>query len=141
VIEAKYRLKRRGWCLEEARCPYGVSLWRNIRNGWGSFSNFLSYKVGDCSHINFWHDVWCGIEPLKHSFSDLYSIARNKEVSVANYLDLSSSLIHWNPSLLGLHMIRNWNLLTHSLVSYIPQSCIQGKWTTCCGLPLVARNL
>jgi hypothetical protein len=59
---------------------------------------------------------------------------------VANYLDLSSSLIHWNPSLLGLHMIRNWNLLTHSLVSYIPQSCIQGKWTTCCGLPLVARK-
>jgi hypothetical protein len=53
----------------------GVSLWRYIRNGWGSFSNFLSYKVGDGSHISLWHDVWCGIEPLKHSFPELYSIA------------------------------------------------------------------
>jgi hypothetical protein len=24
--------------------------------------------------ISFWHDVWCGIEPLQHSFSDLYAI-------------------------------------------------------------------
>ncbi len=53
----------------------GVSLWRNIRNGWGSFSNFLSYKVGDGSHISFWHNVWCGIEPLRLSFPELYSIA------------------------------------------------------------------
>jgi len=94
VIELKYGLKRGGWCSEEARGPYGVSLWRNIRNGWGSFSNFLSYKVGDGSHISFWHDVWFGIEPLKHSFSEHYSIARNKEAYVSNYLDLSSSFIH-----------------------------------------------
>jgi hypothetical protein len=127
--------------IEEARCPYGVSLWRNIRNGKGSFSNFLSYKVGDGSRISFWHNVWCGIEPLKHSFSDLYSIVQNK-VSLANYLDpcpvpLSIRIL----VLLGLHMIRNWNLLTHSLVSYIPQSHIRGKWTTCYRLPLAARNL
>jgi hypothetical protein len=86
------------WCSVETRGSYGVSLWRFIRNGWGTFSNFLSYKVGDGSLISFWHDVWCGIEPLKLSFPELYSIARNKEASVSNYLDLSSSYIHWNPS-------------------------------------------
>jgi len=59
-----------------------------------SFSNFLSYKVGDGSHIGFWHDLWCGIEPLNHSFPELYSIAQNKEAFVSNYLDLSSSYIH-----------------------------------------------
>jgi hypothetical protein len=75
-----------------------VSLWRKIRNGWGSFSNFLSYKVGDGSHISFSHDVWCGIEPLKHSFSELYSTAQNNEAFVSNNLDLSSSFIHWNPN-------------------------------------------
>jgi hypothetical protein len=85
-----------------------VSLWRNVRNGWGSFSNFLSYKVGDGSHISFCHDIWCGIEPLKHSFSDLYSIARNKEASVANYLDLSNSFIHWNPSF--IRAAHDWEL-------------------------------
>jgi hypothetical protein len=93
VIESKYGLKRGGWCSKEAQSPYGVSLWRKIRNGWNYFSNFLFYKVGDGSHINFWHDVWCEIEPLKHSFSELYSIARIKAF-VANYLDLSSSFIH-----------------------------------------------
>jgi hypothetical protein len=98
VIESKYGLKRGGWCSKEARGPSGMSLWRNIRNGWGSFSSRLSYKVGDSSFISFWHDVWCGIEPLKLSFPELYSNARNKEASVSNYLDLSSSFIHWNPS-------------------------------------------
>jgi len=103
VIESKYSLKRGDWCSEEAQGPYGVSLWRNIRNGWGSFSNFLSYKVGDGSQISFWHD-----EPLKHSFSELYSIARNKEASVANYLDLSRSFIHWNPSF--IRAAHDWEL-------------------------------
>jgi len=84
------------------------SLWRNIRNGWGSFSTFLSYKVGDGSHISFWHDIWCGIKLLKHSFTELYSIARNKEASVSNYLDLSSSFIHWNPSF--IRVAHDWEL-------------------------------
>jgi hypothetical protein len=75
VIDSKYGHKRGGWCSEKARGSYGVSLWRYIRNGWGSFSNFLSYKVGDGSHISFWHNVWCGIEPLRLSFPELYSIA------------------------------------------------------------------
>jgi len=75
VIDSKYALKRGGWCSEEARGPYRVSLWRNIRKGWGSFTHFLSYKVGDGSHISLWHDVWYGIEPLKHSFPELYSIS------------------------------------------------------------------
>jgi hypothetical protein len=75
VIESKYGIKRGGWCSDEARGPYGMSLLRNIGNGWGSFSNLLSYKVGNGSLISFWHDVWCGIEPIKHSFPQLYSIA------------------------------------------------------------------
>jgi len=108
VIESKYGLKRGGWCSEEARGPSGVSLWRNIRKGWGSFSNFLSCKVGDGSHISFWHDVWCEIEPLKHSFPDLYAIARNKEAYVADYLDLSSSFILWNPSF--IRAAHDWEL-------------------------------
>jgi hypothetical protein len=85
-----------------------MSLWRNIRNGWGSFSNLLSYEVGDSSLISFWHDVWCEIEPLKLSFPELNSISRNKEASVSNYLDLSSSFIHWNPSF--IRAAHDWEL-------------------------------
>jgi hypothetical protein len=50
-----------------------VSRWRNIRNCWGSFSNIISFKVGDESRICFWHDVWCGDVALKYSFPKLYS--------------------------------------------------------------------
>jgi hypothetical protein len=87
-----------GWCLEEARGPYGKSLWRNIRNGRGALSNFVSYKVGDGSLIHVWHDVLCGEEALKYSFLEFYSIARKKKALVSNYLGFSSSLIHWNLS-------------------------------------------
>jgi hypothetical protein len=61
-----------------------VSLWRNIRNNWGSFSNLVSYKVGDGSRIRFGHDAWCGETALKFSFSKFYSIARNKEAFVSD---------------------------------------------------------
>jgi hypothetical protein len=58
----------RGWCSEEARGTYGVSLWRYIRKNWGAFSNFVSYKVGDGLRICFWHDIWCSDNALKCSF-------------------------------------------------------------------------
>lgn len=97
VIVIKYGIQRGGSCSKEARGHYEVSLWRNISNGWGSFSNFVSYKVGNGSHIRFRHDMWCREGVLKYSFTKFYSIAHNKEALVSTYLDLSSSPILWNP--------------------------------------------
>jgi hypothetical protein len=51
VIVEEYEVQKRGWFSEEAREPYRVCLLRNIRNGWGNFSNFVSFKVGDGSRI------------------------------------------------------------------------------------------
>jgi hypothetical protein len=87
VIVEKYGVQRGGWCSKEARGPYEVCLWRNIRNGWGNFSNFVSFKDGDGSYISFWHDIWCIEAALKSAFPLLYSIARSKESLVSNYLD------------------------------------------------------
>jgi hypothetical protein len=98
VIVSKYGFQREGWCSEEARGPYGVSLWRNIRKNWGVFSNFASYKVGDGFPIHFWDDIWCGERALKSSFPKFYSLARDKEALVSDYMDLSSPHIIWNPS-------------------------------------------
>jgi hypothetical protein len=80
VIVIKYGIQRGGSCSKEARGPYKVRLWRNISNGWGSFSSFVSYKVGDGSHIHFQHDIWCRKWVLKYSLLEFYSIAHNKEV-------------------------------------------------------------
>jgi hypothetical protein len=51
VVVIKYGIQTEGYCSKETRKPYRVSLWRNIRNGQESFSNLVSYKVGDGSHI------------------------------------------------------------------------------------------
>jgi hypothetical protein len=45
VVVKKYEIQRGGWCLEETRAPYGVGLWRNIRNDWGYLSNFISGRM------------------------------------------------------------------------------------------------
>ena len=36
--------------------PYEVNLWKNIRQGWPSLSQFILYEVGDGSKVQFWLD-------------------------------------------------------------------------------------
>jgi hypothetical protein len=46
VIIEKYGAQRGGCCSEEVRGPYGVCLWRNIRNGLGVFLQPFSMTYG-----------------------------------------------------------------------------------------------
>jgi hypothetical protein len=96
VIASKYGIQRGGWCSEEARGSYGVSLWRYIRKNWGAFLNYISFKVGDGLRINFWHDNWGGDSALKCSFPEFFALARNKEALVSEYMDHSSPHTLWN---------------------------------------------
>jgi hypothetical protein len=57
--------------------------------------------VGDCSNIRFMHAMWCGDQVLKEAFLDLYCIARIKDTSMADHLELSSGSHQWN-----VHFIR-----------------------------------
>lgn len=41
MIASKYGIQRWGWCSEEVRGSYEVSLWRYIRNNWGAFSSIF----------------------------------------------------------------------------------------------------
>uniref|UniRef100_A0A2N9HX14 Uncharacterized protein n=1 Tax=Fagus sylvatica TaxID=28930 RepID=A0A2N9HX14_FAGSY len=47
VILSKYGTLQGGWTYGDVSMPNGVSLWKNIRKDWGTFSRFLSYEVGD----------------------------------------------------------------------------------------------
>jgi hypothetical protein len=42
--------------------------------------------VPDGAQTRFWEDLWVGNEPLMKSFPSLYSIARKKNVTVAQVL-------------------------------------------------------
>ena len=49
VVDCKYGSQRRGWCSNQTKAPYGVSLWKYIRAGWESFAKHITFKMGDGS--------------------------------------------------------------------------------------------
>jgi hypothetical protein len=63
-----------------------------------TFSKFLSYEVVDESKTRFWHDLWCRDTVLKEVFPDLFGIARVKDASVADNIEILSGSIQWNVS-------------------------------------------
>ena len=67
----KYGEEKGGWGVGSTRVcrmDQGCGLWRSIIEGWENFSKHLSFVVGDCSHILFWHDKWI----LDNSLITLY---------------------------------------------------------------------
>ncbi len=85
VIASKYGCLPGDWCREVSGSNV-VSLWKNIRKEWGHFSEFLTFEIGDEHLVHFWHSVWCGTRPLKETYLELFSLARNKNALVANHV-------------------------------------------------------
>jgi hypothetical protein len=56
-----------------------VGVWKCIRRAWDGFANYVRCEVGDGSRVLFWHDFWCGEQPLKVSFMELFTIACGKD--------------------------------------------------------------
>jgi hypothetical protein len=54
--------------------------------------------VGDGIRTKFWHDLCCGDTVLKEVFPVLFGIARVKDASVADNIEVLSSSIQWNVS-------------------------------------------
>jgi hypothetical protein len=98
VVEARYGSLWGGWCSLESRAAYGVGLWKNIRKGWDTFRGFTRHVVGNGTKISFWHDLWCGNSVLKLAFPVLYGIARDKNASVADNLEVLGGSNQWNVS-------------------------------------------
>ena len=92
-MEDKYGSMWGGWCT----VPHTrASLWKNIRIGWETFSSHTRLVLGDGSWIWFWHDRWCGDMTLKEEFPVLYSIAHEKDASVAANVDFLGGAPQWN---------------------------------------------
>jgi hypothetical protein len=97
-VDAMYGSLWGGWCSREPVCAHGVGLWKNIRKRWGSFSGFSRLEVGDGVRTKFWHDLWCGNRVLKEVFPVLFGVARMKDASVADNLEVLGGSIQWNVS-------------------------------------------
>jgi len=98
AVDSKYGSLWGGWCSREVAEAFGVGLWKYIRKGWENFSKFLRYEVGDGNRTRFWHDLWCGDTILKEVFPDFFGIARVKDASVADNLEILGGSIQWNVS-------------------------------------------
>lgn len=93
LIAEKY-----GTCVgEQCTLPhhgsYGVSLWKQISKGWGSFKEHIWVVVGNGHKTSFWHNVWCGERPLSSSFPTVFSLARNPNGVMANCMEGDLSLV------------------------------------------------
>jgi hypothetical protein len=64
--------------------------------GVAGFANHVRYEVGDGSKVLFWHDVWCGEQPLKNIFPKLFTIACMKDVWVAETMQVHNGCTHWH---------------------------------------------
>ena len=66
--------------------PYGVGLWKNISQGWLSFSRHILYDIGDGSRVKFWQDQWCGETSLVVRYPNLFRFCRNKDANVTELM-------------------------------------------------------
>ena len=108
MIEVKYGCEWDGWCPSSMSSPYEVSLWKYIRRGWPSLSQFILYEVGAGSKVQFWLDRWCGTSSLADCYLELFRICQNKEASVADFMNYTNRVLHWD-----IHFFRvvlDWEL-------------------------------
>ncbi|XP_030958992.1 uncharacterized protein LOC115980941 [Quercus lobata] len=96
VIEIKYGCMWGGWCTRAVIGPYGVGLWKNIHQGWPSFSHHILYDIGDGSRVKFWQDWWCGETSLAVRYSDLFRFCKNKDASVAELMMSTNGVRFWD---------------------------------------------
>lgn len=71
------------WITKEVKSPYGVGLWRSIRNQWLKIWGNSRIKPGNGRKTSFWNDVWVGQHTLKQLFPAIYNLNPQKLATVA----------------------------------------------------------
>ncbi|XP_058082474.1 uncharacterized protein LOC131230587 [Magnolia sinica] len=59
----------------------------------------IRFNIGKGDNILFWEDVWMGDQALKHAFTDIYHLAPNRLISIADNYYLQGNDIVWNLSI------------------------------------------
>ena len=62
-----------------------MSLWKTISSG-STLSSYIQFEIGDGTRVRFWHDDWCGDNPLSVCFPKLFGTSSGKEVYVADLM-------------------------------------------------------
>jgi hypothetical protein len=108
VVEAKYGSERGGWWSKVGSGSHGRGLWKYISKEWRHFSYHTKLIPGDGSRISFWGEAWCVNVPLLEAYPGLYSLANNKEASIADNFDSVSGSRQWNISF--VRSLNDWEV-------------------------------
>ena len=108
VICSKFGKTKGGWHTYDLRGGYGISLWKEIRKEWPSFSQNTVFSLGDGRRINFWKDVWFGEEALCSIYPSLFNLALNKEATVTDTWDSGKGEGCWSPTF--LRPLNDWEI-------------------------------
>jgi hypothetical protein len=68
-------------------------VWKNIRRGWEVFSRFILLELGDRFKFRLCHYLWCGDQPLKANFLELFSIACHKGALVVEHVEFINNTL------------------------------------------------
>ncbi|KAK4731566.1 hypothetical protein R3W88_024554 [Solanum pinnatisectum] len=71
------------WVTKEATNPYGVTVWRSIRNWWPFVRNHTTITVHNGIRTRFWKDRWLDNQTLSEIFPDIFDLALHKDKTVA----------------------------------------------------------
>lgn len=83
VVVEKYGLANE-WETKKSSLPYGCGCWKAIMNLQADFIKETKVNVGSGTSTRFWMDRWCSGRPLMMEYPIIYSLARNKEIRVAD---------------------------------------------------------
>lgn len=60
------------------------------------FRSLVHVEAKNGPRVLFWHDVWCGDQPLKIQFLQLFRKAILKDATVHDVVSWKSDQSHWN---------------------------------------------
>lgn len=83
VIKAKYE-ESDSWMTKEVTTPYGVSLWKSIRELWNKFKPNTKIKVVDGIKTRFWKDDWHAEGNMETLFPDIHNLVLQQQSTIAD---------------------------------------------------------
>ncbi|XP_058076347.1 uncharacterized protein LOC131224925 [Magnolia sinica] len=96
IIKGKYSRSIGGWWTKDSSRCRASALWKGILSLKKDVLKGIGFVLGKRDNIRFWEDIWVGDVPLKDDFPNIFRLASNLAIHVANCFSISANKIEWN---------------------------------------------
>jgi hypothetical protein len=111
ILKAKYL---DGCSFFSSKVKGSSQFWQGLHKIKHLFKWGAAFKVGNGGNCRFWEDCWLLNVPLKIAYDDLYKMAREPYVSVADCFDGGEWFVDFKRPL-SVSEFGNWNILLNHL--------------------------